>query len=177
MEFLKNNHLDIVTSMNEGSRGNLFHQQLPYILSIWITRRPWPDYCIFQHPKLRKSDQHSHVLPDITIFTFDLEIGPHGTLLGHIALLLETALLWKTYGLTTASLSLTILHPSLFRPMPCNRLALWQYFCIIYFFNTSTRSKMLLKWIHSDNLQTMDAFVKKSRIQQKSLGTQKGPLI
>ena len=120
--------------MNKGPWSNLFHQQLPCIFPIWITWtwwRPWPDYCILQHPKLRKSDQHSHVLLDITIFTFDLKIGLQSTLLGLRALLLETALVWNIYGLTTASLSLTILHPSLSRAMSCNGLTLWQSFSIV----------------------------------------------
>ena len=45
---------------------------------------------------MRKSDQRSYVLLNIKIFTFDLKIGPHITLLGHNALLLGIALLWKT---------------------------------------------------------------------------------
>ncbi len=134
MEFLKNNHLDNIISMNEGPWGIVicFINKLLYILPTWIIWRPWPDYCIFQPPILLKSDRRSHVLLDITI-VFDLKMGPHGTLLGHSALLLETDLLWKTYGLTTAFLSLTKLHPSLSRPMPCNRLTPWQSFCIISF--------------------------------------------
>ncbi len=63
----------------------------------------------FTAPKMRKSDQHSYVLLDIKILTFDLKIGPHCTvwvfecvwpkqhthitLLGHNALLLVILLL------------------------------------------------------------------------------------
>ncbi len=43
--------------------------------------------------KMRKIDQCSNVLLNIKILTFDLEIGPHCTLLGHNALLQGVALL------------------------------------------------------------------------------------
>ncbi len=47
----------------------------------------------FAAPKMRKSDQRFFVLLDIKVLIFDLKIGPHITLLGHNALLLEIALL------------------------------------------------------------------------------------
>ena len=109
----------------------------------------------FVAPKPRKSDQCSHVLLDITIFTFDLKFGPHRALLVHNALLLETVLLRKTYGLTTASLSLTTLHPSLSRLMSCKSLTLWQSFCINYFFQYQYLFKNAFK-MNSVRLLTND---------------------
>ena len=47
----------------------------------------------FASPKMRKSDQRFFVLLDIEVLIFYLKIGPHITLFGHNALLLEIALL------------------------------------------------------------------------------------
>ncbi len=82
----------------------------------------------FDAPKMRKSDQHSKVSLDIKVLTLDLKIGPHSSLLGHNAFVIDIVQLQKTYGLTTSSLSITIIPSCLSRPRTCNTVNMLQGF-------------------------------------------------
>ena len=115
MEFLKNNHLDIISSMNKGPWCNSFHQQLPYIFSIWITWRPWTDYCISLH---QNEEKWSAFLCFTKYQDFDFwsENWPPYYTFRSQCLVTRNCLALENIW-TTASLSLTILHPSLSRPM------------------------------------------------------------
>ena len=82
----------------------------------------------FDAPKMRKSDQRSKVSLDIKVLTLDLKIAPHSSLLGHNAFVIDIVQLQKTYGLTTSSLTITIIPSCLSRPRTCSMVYRLQSF-------------------------------------------------
>ena len=65
---------------------------------------------------------------DVKVLILDLKIGPHSSLLGDNSFAIDIVQLQKTHGLTTSSLSITIIPFCLSRPRTCSMVYRLQSF-------------------------------------------------